>query len=135
MIELSVEGVMSAPVRTVTSDATVRGVTERLAGHGIGSLVVVDVDGPADPVGMVTESDVVRAVATGEDPGTVTVEAVMSAPVVTVAPDTTVHEAARRMKNEGIRRIPVVENRLKGIVTAADLTHYIPRLRDRIAEK
>lgn len=134
MIEVPVEQVMSTTVRTVTTDATARRVSERLSGHRIGSLVVVAADGPADPVGLVTESDIVRLVAAGKDPDTVLVESFMSSPVVTVEPTASVHTAAELMRENGIRRLPVVDQGLVGIVTAADLTHYIPRLRDRIVK-
>jgi CBS domain-containing protein len=133
VIEVPVEQVMSATVRTVTTDATARRVSERLSGHRIGSLVVTAADGPSEPVGLVTESDIVRIVASGQNPDEVLVESFMSAPVVTVGPDATVQEAARLMREHGFRRLPVVDRGLLGIVTASDLTNYIPRLRDRIA--
>jgi CBS domain-containing protein len=63
------------------------------------------------------------------------VESFMSSPVVTVEPTASVHAAAELMRENGIRRLPVVDEGLVGIVTAADLTHYIPRLRDRIVER
>lgn len=126
---------MSSPVRTVTRDATARRVSERLAGLGIGSLVVVEGDGPAAPVGIVTESDIVRIVGEGGDPDAVTVEEFMQSPVISVEPSVSVHEAADRMREDGIRRLPVIDDRLEGIVTVSDLTNYIPRLHSRIVER
>jgi CBS domain-containing protein len=110
-------------------------VSERLAGLGIGSLVVVEGDGPAAPVGIVTESDIVRIVGEGGDPDAVTVKEFMQSPVISVEPSVSVHEAADRMREDGIRRLPVIDDRLEGIVTVSDLTNYIPRLHSRIVER
>ncbi len=61
-------------------------------------------------IGVVTDRDiVVRCVAEGHDLRNETAEHVMSKGVTTVAPDDDLAEAGRKMENEEIRRLAVVE--------------------------
>lgn len=57
--DANVEALMSAPVETVSPDATIAEAARILTQKGIGSLVV----GDAQLTGIVTESDIVKAVA------------------------------------------------------------------------
>jgi hypothetical protein len=75
----------------------------------------------AEPVGIVTERDVVAHVADGAAGGT-TVGDVMSAPVETIPVDRSLADAARRLVRENIRRLPVVDgDELVGLLTARDV--------------
>jgi CBS domain-containing protein len=83
-----------------------------------GSLLVVQGD---DLVGIITERDVLKAVATGT-PLDTPVSEVMSKDVITVDPGTSLREAARVMTDKWIRHLPVLEGRkLVGIVSQRDL--------------
>lgn len=122
---------MTRSVQTATDEVTAASVAARFVKEGIGSLVVTD---PAtdDILGIVTESDIIRHVATGTDMEAVPVSALMSAPIVTIATETIA--AADLMRDHSIRRVPVVDDgRLVGIVTTTDLAHYLPRLRQTIS--
>lgn len=126
LVPLAVADVMVSPVETVTRPETARTVADRLADANVGSLVVVEDGGP---VGIVTESDVVRLLAAGRDVDAVTVDEVMSTELVTVTPATTLEEAASVLTEHDIRRLPVVEgDQLRGIVTTSDLSRYLPRV-------
>lgn len=84
-----------------------------------GSLLVMDGD---ELLGIVTERDVMKAVARGLDLATTPVNAIMTATVATVEPATPVTEAARQMAERWIRHLPVVENgRVIGMVSQRDL--------------
>jgi CBS domain-containing protein len=62
-----------------------------------------------------------------------TVGEVMTSPVETVTEGLTATEAARRMREHSVRRVPVLDgDELVGIVTTTDLAHYLPRLRATI---
>jgi CBS domain-containing protein/acyl dehydratase len=127
-----VETVMSNPVATVGPTATVREAARVLDDADIGSVVVVSEDGV---VGILTESDVVALVARDGDAGEVTVEDVMSAPVETVTPDTSIVAAARLLRERAITKLPVAEGEdLVGIVTTTDLANYLPHVRHAAAD-
>ena len=91
-----------------------------------GSILVMDGD---ELLGIVTERDVMKAVARGADLARTPVRAVMTSTVVTVTPDTTVPEAARHMATRWIRHLPVVvEGRVVGMVSQRDLCGVLARV-------
>lgn len=75
-------------------------------------------------VGMITDRDIVlNVVANGKDSNTVHCHDCMTSDVITCSPETDVHECARMMSENRIRRIPVVQNgELVGICAIGDLS-------------
>jgi CBS domain-containing protein len=90
--------------------------------HRVGSLLVERVS-PSDTWGTITRTDVVhQVIAPGKEPGQVKVSNVMSKPIATVRPDTSLQECARLMAHEDIRRVFVFDGRnIIGILTASDI--------------
>ncbi|HET9443609.1 MAG TPA: CBS domain-containing protein, partial [Acidimicrobiales bacterium] len=105
---------------TLSSSATVREAAQAMKDLGIGDVVVVQGDALC---GVVTDRDlVVRAMAEDLDPSTTTVGEVCTPDPMTLAPDDPVEKATRLMREQAVRRIPVVENgRPVGIVSIGDL--------------
>lgn len=92
---------------------------ERMWRQQTGSLLVMDGD---RLVGIVTERDVMKAVARGMDLAATPVSAVMTTNLLTVTTSTPVAEAARHMSERWIRHLPVVEEeRVVGMVSQRDL--------------
>lgn len=84
-----------------------------------GSLLVMNGSRLA---GIVTERDVMKAVARGLDPDGTPITEVMSTGVLTVTPATPLHEAARTMAARWIRHLPVVDGtQVVGMVSQRDL--------------
>ena len=84
-----------------------------------GSLLIMESD---EVAGIVTERDLMKAVARGDDLDATPVSAVMKRQVLTVAPDTSVAEAARHMSTRWIRHLPVLaDGKLVGMVSQRDL--------------
>lgn len=128
--ETPVEEIMSAPVKTVSSETTITEAARILREESIGSLVV-----GADIIeGIVTETDIVDAVGRELDLDATTVEEVMTDPVVTVRPHEAVYIAGERMGHNAVKKLPVTENgKPVGIVTTTDLAHFFPRNRITMA--
>jgi CBS domain-containing protein len=85
-----------------------------------GSLLVLNGERLA---GIITERDVLRAVALGADPATATVDEAMTTEVFTVSPDMPLLDAAREMATRWIRHLPVEDDgRLVGMVSMRDVT-------------
>jgi CBS domain-containing protein len=132
MIDQSVSDVMRHSARTITEETTASTVARLFAENGIGSAVVVDPE-TDDLLGIVTESDIMRQVATGADVTAVAVGSFMTTPVITITSTASIDTAATLMRDHSIRRLPVVDDdHLVGILTTTDLTHYLPRLRNAI---
>lgn len=111
---------------TIVPDATVAELIHLLAHHKIGA-VVASSDGQRID-GIVSERDVVRAMAADPDAGRSggvrpkSVSAIMSANVVTIGPDDTVDDAMAMMTERRFRHLPVaVDGKLVGIVSIGDI--------------
>ena len=137
--------VMSREVVHVGPGATVGEVARLLVAHRISAVPVLDPAGA--PLGMVSEGDLLGRAEedrlAGRDwwlsllaePGAAavpaaaaarTVEDVMHAPVLTVAPDTPLAEVAALLRAHAIKRLPVVQDgRVVGIVSRADLVRVV----------
>ena len=92
--------------------------------HHIGAVVVVDDNRRNGPVGMITDRDVaVGVVALGLDPETTLVDAAMRPGIIAVAQTASVRDAIALMRDQGVRRLPVVDHggHLVGLLAADDL--------------
>jgi CBS domain-containing protein len=84
-----------------------------------GSLLVLDGE---DMVGIVTERDVLKAVASGTALDQTRISEVMTQDPITVGPGTSLREAARVMADKWIRHLPVVDGgKLVGVISQRDL--------------
>jgi CBS domain-containing protein len=117
----------SDPVRRYVSDdlirigpdATLHQIAQRLAAEGVGALVVVHGD---RVLGVISERDVIRAVAAGKDLDSITAADLDARDVVTCTPDTTVRAAAALMMEHYVRHLLVEDrNGPVGMVSARDL--------------
>ncbi|MFR5429164.1 MAG: CBS domain-containing protein [Parasutterella excrementihominis] len=102
IIDLSVHTVATIPLGTSVLDCS-----KAMRALHVGSLVVINDD--RQPVGMITDRDIcIEVVALEKDPKGLKVEDVMSAPVCTASADETVVDALARMREQGIRRLPIM---------------------------
>jgi CBS domain-containing protein len=103
----------------VGPEASLGDAAEALVADGVGSLGVV---AERRLVGIITERDLVRAVAEGADPESETVGSWMAEAPDTFSPDVDVEEAARWLLEVGYRHMPVMsEGELLGIVSIRDI--------------
>jgi CBS domain-containing protein len=110
-------------VFTVTPGETIAAVASLLHTRRVGALVVLDAERVA---GIVSERDVVRAVAEG---GTTAldkpVSGIMTKDVLFAQPGETVDSLLSRMTDRRIRHLPVCQkDRLVGIVSIGDLVKW-----------
>jgi CBS domain-containing protein len=114
-----VREVMTAAPETVTPDTTIHDAAAMMERADVGNLLVVEDE---QLRGIVTDRDIaVRAVARGLAPS-VAVRVVQSPSAVSVSPTATVAEAIAVMRDNDVRRVPVVEaGRPIGIVSLGDL--------------
>jgi len=130
----TVKDLMTKNVVTIDADKTVVEAAMLMSKNDIGDLVVVKDNAP---VGIVTERDFVRRVLAERKSVNTKVSEVMTTPLKVIDPDAPIKEAARRMVNRKIRRLPVIkDNKLVGILTAADFAKHLSKktLTDDILE-
>lgn len=150
---MRVEDVMTKDVKTVAPDTPLREVARILAESKISGIPVVE-DGKV--VGVISEADILVKEG-GQRPGrggllglllddrrdletklqARTAGEAMTSPAITIGPKRTVTEAATRMVEEKVNRLPVVddEGNLVGIVTRADLVRAFVRSDEEIARE
>ena len=114
----SVGEIMSGDVLAVESATTLEDAARRMHERRVGAVVVLDEN--ARLLGIVTERDVLRAVATGGVEGPVS--DVMTPSPETVEPDESAGQAAVLMIHGGFRHLPVVaEGAVVGMISIRDL--------------
>lgn len=146
--EVLVKDVMSSPLITVKENTCIPMVAKIMEHFKIGCVVVTGEEG--EPLGIITERDLVVRILTkisdsrfiklvvGEDVNVdgLTAGKIMSSPIITISPDETLVEAARRMRKHNVRRL-VVANKGKsiGIITNKDILVIAPELIEILLEK
>jgi CBS domain-containing protein len=111
-------------VVTAQPERTLQEISAELIRHAVGALVVVDAND--DIVGLVSERDVVAAIAShGPDVLFETVAQHMTTNPIVAAEDDTVDSTMETMTRERRRHLPVVHNgRLAGLVSIGDVVKY-----------
>ncbi len=118
-IMLLVRDVMKKNVVTAKPNITVREISNVMSSLDINSLVIVDNN---KLVGIVTDSDVLRAIAEGGNPDKILASDIMSKKVITIESKKNIEDAITLMAEKKIKKLPVVDGKkLVGIVTYSDI--------------
>jgi CBS domain-containing protein len=128
---MPVETLLRRPVYTLPGDASCREAAELLRDVGVGCVVVAEEE---RPLGIVTDRDLVlRVMAPGRDPEKTRLRDVMSGDPVFLANVRGLDEVFVTMRQQHVRRIPVVdaEGRLEGVIALDDL---LPLLADQLGD-
>jgi CBS domain-containing protein len=133
--KMHVREVMSSPVISVDENEDIVQVANKMREQRVGALIVVN--GNGNPVGIVTERDIVtRVVADGIDPNIVIASKVMTSPVKMVEPELEIMDAMKMMDRENIRRLGVIyKGELVGIVTDRSIIRLVPTIMDILKEQ
>ena len=113
-------------VVAVSLDTPAVDVARIMGEKNVGSVVVIS--GDNRPAGILTDRDLaVRVMAQEKNPGEVRAKEVMTRDVITFQDSMGIYEAIRKMTDEGIRRMPVVDDagKLIGIVTMDDIIRML----------
>ncbi|HUW27982.1 MAG TPA: CBS domain-containing protein [Sulfuriferula sp.] len=126
---MAIGEICNREVIVVAQETTIGEAAQLMRQHHVGDVVVVTEEGGRrKPVGIVTDRDVVvEVVATGLDPAVLTVGDIMVPDLATVPEQTGVFEAIRYMRDQGVRRMPVVgeDGSLIGILALDDLLELL----------
>ena len=126
---------MSSPVISVDENEDIVQVANKMREQRVGAVIVVNMNG--NPVGIVTERDIVtRVVADGVDPNMLVASKVMTSPLKMVEPDLGLMDAMKMMDRENIRRLGVIyKGALVGIVTDRSIIRLVPTIMDIMKEQ
>jgi CBS domain-containing protein len=113
---------MTRDVLTVAPEDTLGEAAAKMTERGVGAVVVSDF---GRMIGILSERDIMRAVADRIHSSEARVREWMTADPITATPDTTIEEAGRTMLENGFRHLPVVDGeRAVGIVSLRDVAEH-----------
>ncbi|WP_435162086.1 CBS domain-containing protein [Halorubrum sp. SY-15] len=115
-----VRDVMSTPLETIDGDEPIRAAAARMTDAGISALVVAAAGGC-----IVTQSDLIAAVAEGRDTTETPVSEVMTENVETVTPDLLMEEVAAMMTMYDVKHLPVVDDDYVGMISSTDVAEHV----------
>jgi CBS domain-containing protein len=133
--KMLVRDVMSSPVVTMDEDETANRAGVNMDMKNLGAVIVQNKTGKS--IGIITERDlVIRVVAKNVKPDTVKAKEIMTTPLVTIEPEATISDAARRMTRLDIRRLGVTyKGNLVGIISSKDVLGVMPELLEIYQER
>jgi len=123
MLMASVSDVLRKKLESVEETTSIQEVAKKMKERNVSSLVVVDTNG--EPVGIVTERDIITKVCINDVPtSTVISKEIMSTPLVTIKGRSSTSTAAEMMIKNNVRHLLVIDddNDRIGIITPLDLT-------------
>lgn len=129
-----VKDIMSKPVVTISYLKSAREAGRIMRRTRKGALIVVK---RGKPIGIITADDLVyKVVGENKKPSLTKVNKIMSKPLITIRPNETCSEAARKMRRNGIKRLPVVDRgKLVGIISITDIATVIPDVTEYLEER
>ncbi|MHA2062645.1 MAG: CBS domain-containing protein [Candidatus Sifarchaeia archaeon] len=131
---MSVRSLMIKDVIYISNDASIKEVADLMLNKSVGSVIILDNN---EPIGIVTEGDLVRLViAKGKDPSNTNVKEVMAQPLITIGPNASIGEVEEIMTRHGIERLPVIEDgKLVGIIAEQELTEWHAKEFEKVKRK
>jgi CBS domain-containing protein len=120
---------MQPAVTTAEQDGHLAAAAYLMRHAGATALVVLDTEDDKRPVGVITEADIVRAVADGKDMNDVRIRDAMTRDPTAISATTSVRDAAESMVAGHFRHLPVVEDgALIGMVDVKDVCRALLEL-------
>ena len=121
---VTVGSIARMPVPTVNRSETVSEIASLMVNGNVGAVIVVR---DAEPLGIVTERDLVRKVIYAErNAREIVAQEIMTAPLITISHDRTVEEALEIMQNNHVRRLVVLKGEsMVGLLTERRLLRAI----------
>ena len=119
MAHTFVKDVMKTNVVSIDSSKTIKEAACMMDDSNVGCVIITQ---DTSPVGILTERDFVKRISAKNKDLSSPLSDVMSSPLTTISSDDTVWEAAEKMKENKIHKLPVMDdNKISGIITTTDL--------------
>ncbi|TAL47865.1 CBS domain-containing protein [archaeon] len=130
---MTVKDVMSKPVYTIDANKTAKDAAELMKKTRKGSLIVVKGN---HPIGIVTADDLVYKIVSENKKASAKIKDIASAPLIVANPNESVSDISRKMRQNRVKRLPVVDNgKLVGIVSFTDIATMVPDFADFLEER
>ncbi|AKB16879.1 MULTISPECIES: cyclic nucleotide-binding/CBS domain-containing protein [unclassified Methanosarcina] len=125
--EVSVAEVMNKTVITMDINTDIPAIAREMVKHDVGSVIITEKE---KAMGIITERDLVKGIVTEDKkPSKVNASEILSTPLITVAPETSVIKASEIMLKANIKRLPVLkDSTIIGIISHTDILMVTPGL-------
>ena len=131
-IGIKVGDVMTRIFISIPSNLSVSECSKEMITKKVGSLIVSD---GQNLKGILTEGDIIKAIAKFKDLNKVRAEDIMTKKVQSISPGEDIYDALLKMKKYQIRWLPVtVKGKIIGLLTEKDILVIEPSLFDIVAE-
>ncbi len=121
---MSIKSICKTKIVTVGKNSTLKDVAAVMQMHHVGCVIVTEgMDGKRIPAGIITDRDIAMAVGASLKPQDIRVDQVMQSHPMTINADDGIFETVLRMKDMGVKRLPVVntDGSLFGLISSEDL--------------
>jgi predicted transcriptional regulator len=128
----SVQDYMNARMVMRDSKASVLELAKVMVDWNVSSIAIADEEQNNKVIGILTERDIVKSIAKGASPDSITAGSLMSSPILSIRKDQPIEEAALIMIRNKVRHLlvedPAAHNRaIIGIITTTDLARYLKK--------
>jgi CBS domain-containing protein len=140
---IPISSIMTKNVIVQTEDQTIQAISKTMYENNIGNVLIVrndirqnSIENQNNVVGIITERDVVRIVGSFDQTSYhLPVRELMSKPIISITPNSSLKNAIETMQLKNIRRLPVIEQKgkLVGIITARDIFKIIIKNQETIS--
>jgi CBS domain-containing protein len=128
---MQVRDAMSKAVLTVGPEHTLRQAAQLMSARRTGSAIVLDPDGSG--IGIITERDVLKAIAAGLDPDVERTASHITWDVVYAGPSWTLDDAAAAMVRGGFRHLVVLDgDEVLGVISVRDIVRVWTQARSGV---
>src|SRR5438093_2538204 len=118
-----VKDIMSSPVYSIDVEKTAKDAAEIMAKTRRGFLIITS---KGLPVGVISDSDLIKITAKDLKASTVNLNDVMSKPVITISPSEDIQAVVNKMKKSNIHRVPVMDKgKLVGVISLSDVARKV----------
>jgi CBS domain-containing protein len=118
---MNIQEVMDTELLTIAPEATLREAAQRMSGRNVGAALLLDA-AIGSYLGIITERDLLNAIAAGDDPDVRRVADSATSNIVSVSADASLEQAVQKMIKGGFRHLLVVTNGdAIGIISMRDL--------------
>jgi CBS domain-containing protein len=132
---IGISEIVNKDVKVIDQEQNIFDTSKVMIDNNVGSVVIIDNNDSKNPVGIITERDIVRIVSTFSLADLqVPIRKLMSYPLITLSQNVSVLDAMKLMYERQIRRVIILKgNALIGIVTEHDIFKLLMSNKELIA--
>ncbi len=133
---ISISNCMTKDIKTIKLKEPLFNACKIMKDNRIGCVIVVEESNNTNPVGIITERDILYNLSSSDTNLHISVNEIMSKPIVTIQETQSLIDALNTMQKNNFRRLPITnkEGKLVGIVTDKDIFKIITNNKELLSD-